>query len=115
MTRNNISEDIENIGKLQSKLKIPDSPPNLDSISPDIKHLNTVIGARYVGGASLISLKNPKEGFSRQGEMMKKIRTGFEGQSEKVFMMGIEQQALFQSGLCNYSNFGGHGSGKYQV
>jgi hypothetical protein len=93
-------------------LNVPDAPPNPDNISTDIKTLNTMIGARYVGGASLIRLKTPKEGFSMQGKLLKMIRTGYEGQLEKVFMMGREQQAVFQAGLPNYCNFGGHGSGK---
>jgi hypothetical protein len=67
-----------------------------------------------VGGASFISLKSPKEGFLKQGELLKNIRKGYESQGEKVFMLGKEQQAVFQSGLWNYANFGGHGSGKHR-
>ena len=50
-----------------------------------------------------------------QGKLLKKIRAGYENQLEKVYMMGREQQAMFQAGLTNYCNFGGHGSGNYEV
>ena len=106
-------EDIENISHMQSKLNIPRTPPDPSNISGDIKTLHYIIGARYVGGASLITLKTPQEGFSQQGELMGKIRVGYKGQLEKVFMMGREQQAVFHAQLNNYCNFGGHGSGKY--
>ena len=108
-------EDIEDISRMQVKLKLPTSPPDPSTISSDIKRLNYMIGARYVGGASLINLKTPEEGFSKQETLLKKIRAGYEHQVDKVFMMGREQQAVFQSGLSNYSNFGGHGSGKDRV
>ena len=94
---------------MQVKLKLPSSPTDPSMISMDIKRLNYMIGARYVGGASLINLKTPEEGFSEQGTSLKKIRAGYEHQVDKVLMMGREQQAVFQSGLYNYSNFGGHG------
>ena len=74
-----------------------------------------MIGARYVGGASFIRLKTPREGFSTQGSLLKKIKVGYEGQLEKVFMMGREQQALFQAKLYNYCKFGGHGSGEHDI
>ena len=96
---------------MQSKLKIPDAPPDPSSISADVRKLQNTISARYVGGASLISIKTPEEGFAKHEALMKKVRTGYEGQIEKVFMLGREQQAVFQAGLFNYSNFGGHGSG----
>ena len=98
---------------MQSKLNIPSTPPDPSNISSDIKTLHYIIGARYVGGASLISLKTPQEGFSKQRELMGKIRVGYKGQLEKVFMMGKEQQAVFQGGLSNYCVFGGHGSGMH--
>ena len=91
-------------------MKVPPSPPV--NISPEVVHLNTMIGARYIGGASLIKLKSPSEGFSKQRNVLKKIRSDYEKQGEKVFRMGPEQQALFQSGVTNYCNFGGHGSGR---
>ena len=108
-----IPEDIEDINSLKSKLKIPDTPPNPDHISADIKKLYNIIAARYVGGASFIGLKTPQEGFCKQGALLQKVRTGYERQVEKVFMMGPEQQAVFQAGPRNYANFGGHGSGKH--
>ena len=109
----NIAEDIEDIYRLRKTLNVPDAPPKRESISADIFTLNTRIGARYVGGASLIRLKTPDEGFSLQGSLLHKIRTGYEGQLEKTFMMGREQQAVFQAGLTNYCTFGGHGSGNH--
>ena len=111
----NCSEDIEDISRLQSKLKLPSTPPDPSTISSDINKLHYIIGARYVGGASLINLKTPEEGFSQRQNLLKKIRDGYEQQVDKVFMMGREQQAVFQLGLSNYSNFGGHGSGKQRV
>jgi hypothetical protein len=74
-----------------------------------------MVAARYVGGASFIGLKTPQEGFSKQAALLNTVRTSYEHQVEKVFMMGPEQQAVFQSGLNNYSNFGGHGSGKKRI
>ena len=100
---------------MQSKLKLPNAPPDPDTISSDIKKLHCIIGARYVGGASLIKMKTPQEGFSQQETLLKKTRAGYECQGDKVFMMGREQQAVFQSGLSNYANFGGHGSGKHSA
>jgi hypothetical protein len=108
-----IAEDIEDIYRLRKTLNVPDALPKRESISADILALNTRIGARYLGGASLIRLKTPDEGFSLQELLLQKIRTGYEGQLEKVSMMGREQQAVFQAGLTNYCNFGGHGSGNH--
>ena len=107
-----ISEDIENIGSLKSKMNIPEYIPSSTDIEPDILRLHKTIGARYVGGASLIKMKNPKDGFAKQGAILKKIRAGYAEQGEKVFMMGMEQQAVFQANLRSYANFGGHGCGK---
>ena len=56
------SEDIEDISRMQVKLKLPSSPTDPSMISMDIKRLNYMIGARYVGGASLLNLKTPEEG-----------------------------------------------------
>ena len=95
---------------MKLKMKVPDTPPA--NISSAVLELNKIIGARYLGVASLIKLKNPSEGFSKQATVMKKIRSDYEKKEEKVMMMGPEQQAIFQSGVKNYSNFGGHGSGK---
>ena len=91
-------------------MKVPDTPPA--NISSAVLELNKIIGARYLGVASLIKLKNPSEGFSKQATVMKKIRSDYEKKGERVMMMGPEQQAIFQSGVQNYCNFGGHGSGK---
>ena len=96
---------------LRAKLEIPDSPPDPTTIPEDLKQLHNTIGARYLGLTSLIKLKTPQEGFKYQAKQLKTIRTGYEKQLEKVFMMGTEQQALFQAGLQNYCVFGGHGSG----
>ena len=93
-------------------MKVPDAPPNPTNISADVLRLHKIIGARYLGGSSIIKMKTPHEGFSTQGAVLKKIRAGYEKQGEKVYMMGREQQAVFQAGLSNYVNFGGHGSGK---
>jgi hypothetical protein len=97
---------------MQSKLKLPSSPPDPSTISVGVKRLHYMIGARYVGGASLINMKTPQEGFSLQKTLLKKVRAGYEDQGDKVFMMGREQQAVFQGGLSSFCNFGGHGSGR---
>ena len=60
-------------------------------------------------------MKAPHEGFYTQEVVLKKIRAGYENQGEKVYMMGREQQAVFQAGLTNYVNFGGHGSGRHEL
>ena len=100
---------------MQSKLNLPSTLPDPSTISSDIKKLHYIIGARYVGGASLINMKTPQEGFSEQEILLKKTRAGYEKQVDKVFMMGREQQAVFQAGLSSFCNFGGHGSGKHRV
>lgn len=113
--KKNITEDIENPDLLRTKLGVPDTPPDLSTIPEDLKKLHYSIGARYLGMASLIQLKSPQEGFSYQEKMLKKIRTGYQGKFEKVFMMGKEQQAVFQAELPSYCVFGGHGSGKDNI
>ena len=105
------SEDIEKTDFLRSKMGVPNAPPNPANITAEVKKLHYTLGARYLGIASLISLKTPQEGFSHQRTLLDKVRAGYEGQGEKVFMMGKEQQAVFQAGLQSYCNFGGHGSG----
>jgi hypothetical protein len=97
------------------KLNVPATAPDPATISPDIKNLHITIASRYVGGASFISLKTPNEGFLKQGALMKKIKDGYTGQVEKIFMLGREQQAVFHAGLHNYANFGGHGSGEHKI
>ena len=64
-----------------------------------------------MGLGSLISLKTPQEGFTKQKALMQDIREGYKTQGEKVFRLGKEQQEVFNSGIKNYCNFGGHGSG----
>ena len=61
--------------------------------------------------ASLIQLKSPQEGFSYQEKMLKNVRAGYQKTFEKVFMLGKEQQEVFQAELPSYCVFGGHGSG----
>ena len=93
-------------------MNIPDDTPHSTDIEADVLRLHTTIGARYVGGASLIKMRNPRDGFTKQGAILKKIQAGYAEQGEKVFMMGMEQQAVFQANLRSYANFGGHGCGK---
>ena len=110
----NITEDVENPELLRTKLGVPDTPPDPSTIPEDLKKLHYTIGARYLGMASLIQLKSPQEGFSYQEKMLKNVRTGYQKNFEKVFMMGKEQQAVFQAELPSYCVFGGHGSGRIQ-
>ena len=99
------------MSRLCTKLKLPSSPPHPARISPDILALHNTISARYVGAASLIAMKTPQEGFQKQGELLEGIREGYKGKVDRVYRMSKDQQAVFQAGLQNYSNFGGHGSG----
>ena len=99
------------MSRLCTKLKLPSSPPDPARISPDILALHNTISARYVGAASLIAMKTPQEGFQKQGELLEGIREGYKGKVDRVYRMSKDQQAVFQAGLQNYSNFGGHGSG----
>ena len=107
------SEDLEDTHRLRLKLKVPTTPPSLTNISSDIKRLHTTIATRYVGAGSLISLKTPQEGFQRQAALLEDVREGYQGKAEKVYMLSRDQQAIFQGGLRNFVNFGGHGSGEY--
>jgi hypothetical protein len=91
---------------------VPATHHTLTNISSDIKKLHTTIATRYVGAGSLISLKTPQAGFQRQAALLEDVREGYEGKAEKVYMMSRDQQAVFQSGLRNFVNFGGHGSGE---
>ena len=99
------------MSRLCTKLKLPSSPPDPARISPDILALHNTISARYVGAASLIAMKTPQEGFQKQGELLEGIREGYQGKVDRVYRMSKDQQAVFQSGLQDYNNFGGHGSG----
>ena len=56
-------------------------------------------------------MKAPQEGFQKQGELLEGIREGYKGKVDRVYRMSKDQQAVFQSGLQDYNNFGGHGSG----
>ena len=100
------------MNRLRTKLRLPSSPPDPARVSADILALSNVISARYIGAASLIPMKTPQEGFQAQGKMLEDIREGYEGKAEKVYRLSKDQQAVFQAGLQNYNNFGGHGSGK---
>ena len=100
------------MSRLCTKLKLPSSPPHPARISPDILALHNTISARYVGAASLIAMKTPQEGFQRQASQLADVRKGFEDKGERVYRMSRDQQDIFQSGLTNFANFGGHGSGK---
>ena len=64
-----------------------------------------------MGAASLLPMKAPQEGFQKQGELLEGIREGYKGKVERVYRLSKDQQAVFQAGLQNYTNFGGHGSG----
>ena len=44
-------------------------------------------------------------------KVLKGIREGYKGKVERVFRLSKDQQDVFQAGLQNYCNFGGHGSG----
>ena len=98
---------------LRGKLRLPSSPPDPARISPDIMALHTTIAARYIGAASLISLKTPQEGFQTQDGLLQGIRKGYtDPRSERIFMLSPDQHVIAQARLQNYCNFGGHGSGK---
>ena len=64
-----------------------------------------------MGAASLLPMKAPHEGFQKQGELLEDVREGYKGKVDRVYRMSKDQQAVFQAGLQNYTNFGGHGSG----
>ena len=100
---------------LRAKLGVPETAPDPSTISEDLKNLHYTIGARYLGMASLIQLKTPTEGFTHQDKLLGSVRTGFQRNFEKVYMMGEEQQAVFQAELSNYCVFGGHGSGTHKL
>ena len=99
------------MSRLRAKLQIPASPPDPASISPDILALHNIIASRYVGAASLISLKTPQEGFQKHQAILKDVREGYQAQLEKAYRLSTDQQAVYHSGIGSYVNFGGHGSG----
>ena len=99
------------MGLLCTKLRLPSHPPEPADISPAILALHNTITTRYVGAASLIPMKDPQEGYRMQGKQLEAIRTGYVGNIDRVFRLSPDQQAVFQAGLQNFNNFGGHGSG----
>ena len=113
-------DDLENPALLRTKLRTPDSVPRAEAICPEVQRLQLAIEARYIGLASFIShktpqgpasLKTPSEGMQMQKKMLEQITKEYSKVPEKVFRMGTEQNLIFSSGLLNYCNFGGHGSG----
>ena len=56
-------------------------------------------------------MKISQEGFQEQGKLLKDIREGYKKKVDRVYRFSKDQQAVFQAGPQNYSNFGGHGSG----
>ena len=99
------------MSRLRAKLHMPASPPDPATISPDILALHNTIASRYVGAASLISLKTPQEGFQKHQALLKDVREGYTAQLEKAYRLSTDQQAVYHSGVGSYVNFGGHGSG----
>ena len=106
-----LSEDLDDIQHLCSKLKVPATPSAPATISPTVRRLHTTLAARYVGAGSLISMKTPQEGFAAQAAQLEGIRKGYQGQVEKVYRMSRDQHDVFQGRLHSFVNFGGHGSG----
>ena len=97
--------------RLRAKLQVPACPPDPATIFPDILALHNTIASRYVGAASLISLKTPQEGFQKHQALLKEVREGYKAQLEKAYRLSTDQQAVYHSGVGSYVNFGGHGSG----
>ena len=58
-------------------------------------------------------MKIPQEGFQKQVTLLKDIREGYQERVNRVYRFSKDQQAVFQAGPQNYSNFGGHGSGEF--
>ena len=98
--------------KLRAKLRLPSSPPEPANISKEVWAIHTMIATRYIGAASLITMKTPQEGFNRQASQLADVRKGYAGEGDRVYRMSRDQQDIFLSGLQNFANFGGHGSGK---
>ena len=99
------------MSRLRAKLQMPASPPDPATIPPDILALHNIITSRYVGAASLISLKTPQEGFQKHQALLNDVREGYKAQLEKAYRLSTDQQAVYHSGVGSYVNFGGHGSG----
>ena len=62
-----------------AKLGVPETPPDPSKIPEELMKLHYIIGARYLGMASLIEMKMPSEGFSYQNKLLKFVRTGYQG------------------------------------
>ena len=99
------------MSRLRAKLQMPASPPDPATISPDILALHNIITSRYVGAASLISLKTPQERFQKHQALLNDVREGYKTLLEKAYRLSTHQQAVYHSGVGSYVNFGGHGSG----
>ena len=113
-------DDLENPALLRAKLHMPNTVPRAEDINPEVQRLQLAIEARCIGLASFIShktpqgpasVKTPLEGMKMQKKMLEQITKEYTKVPEKVFRMGNEQNMIFSSGLLNYCNFGGHGSG----
>ena len=105
-------EDLENMEQLKDKMGVPASPPDPTTASQDIMALHNTIATRYVGAASLISLKTPEEGFVKQRRQLQNVREKtVEAETDKVYRLSSDQLAVFQAGPFSFNIFGGHGSG----
>jgi hypothetical protein len=103
------TEDLADLALLRIKMKVPVLAPH--TISAEVNRLHRAIAGRYVGLASLVSLKTAREGLREQGRMLGRVSEEHVAQPERVYRLGREQQAIFNSHLQNFTNFGGHGSG----
>ena len=109
------AEDLADLSRLRAKLQMPASPPDPATISPDVLALHNTIASRYIGAASLISLKTPQGGFQKHQALLKDVREGYTAQLEKAYRLSTDQQAVYHSGVGSHVNFGGHGSGEETV
>ena len=99
------------IQKVNSKQNHP--PPNqvIYTLSQDVQKLHIMVAARYVGAASIIKFKTPKEGLQHQMNVLEGVKMGHIQKQDKIYRLGKEQQEVFNSRLHSYCNFGGHGTG----
>ena len=104
--------EVEDSHLLKTKLKLPNVPPAIDTISPEIERLHVIISARYAGVASLVSFKMPEDGMLRQKKELKDVRNAYIAEEDKVYMLTQEQQNVFNSRINSFYNFGGHGTGE---
>ena len=99
---------------MRSKLGVPTAPP--DTVAPAPQRLHNTTVARILGGFSFIRLKTPREGFQRQDQQLGAVRKDYQlMELERVYMMGLEQQAVFNGQLLHFVVFGGHGSGNLHI